>query len=86
MIFLLTVIIFSHGVFIFLTELTECTEFYRCAIFFAHKFYKFGLMWVANGGVATECEGIDFGSIAYPIAFAAFDIGMDIGVDGHKCD
>ena len=50
------------------------------------KLHKFGLMWVANGGVATEREGIDFGSIAYPIAFAAFDIGMDIGVDGHKCD
>ena len=53
---------------------------------FAHRLHKFGLMWVANGGVATEREGIDFGSIAYPIAFAAFDIGIDIGVDGHKCD
>ena len=60
-------------------------EFYRCAMFFAHKWHKFGLMRVANGGVATECEWIDFGSIANPITFASFNIAIDIGVDGHKC-
>ena len=44
------------------------------------------LVIITEESVLLEDEGVVGGAVANPIAFAAFDVGIDVGVDGHECD